>query len=167
MMVGGDDDDGGGGAVLSSNRSGNWPGAQQLPRNSARSLAGLPSRHRVGGIFTTCRATPASWQRRHLAPPRGSHPGSGRGAWWAAHSRRVAPRSAPCAGAPRPRQPSPARARLLETFSSRWRVSKHDESLQKSPMPLKKVAKPAAADPIRPPCWCRPRNALPPSPTRI
>jgi hypothetical protein len=147
-MVGGDDDDGGGGAVLSSNRSGNWPGAQQLPQNSARSLASLPSRQpeplHVGGIFTTCRATPASWQRRHLAPPRGSHPGSGRGAWRAAHSRGFAPRSAPCAGAPRPRQPSPARARLLETFSSRWRVSKHDESLQKSPMPLKKVSKPAA-----------------------
>ena len=71
MMVGGDDDDGGGGAVLSSNRSGNWPGAQQLPQNSARSLAGLPSRQpeplHVGGIFTTCRATPASWQRTPFA----------------------------------------------------------------------------------------------------
>ena len=162
MMVGGDDDDGGGGAVLSSNRSGNWPGAQQLPQNSARSLASLPSRQpeplHVGGIFTTCRATPASWQRTPFATSSRQPP-------WQRKGRMVGcPLPQSCApictmrgrSAPPPAL-SGARPRahpVLATFSRRWRrrwpspewpkVAKHDESRQKSPMPLKKVAKPGA-----------------------
>ena len=148
MMVGGDDDDGGGGAVLSSNRSGNWPGAQQLPQNSARSLASLPSRQpeplHVGGIFTTCRATPASWQRTPFATSSRQPP-------WQRKGRMVGcplPQScAPICTMRGRSAPPPALSGARPSFGDFFeplRVSKHDESLQKSPMPLKKVSKRAA-----------------------
>ena len=117
----------------------------------------VPEPLHVGGIFTTCRA-PASWQRTPFATSSRQPP-------WQRKGRVVGcPLPQSCApictmrgrSAPPPAL-SGARPRahpVLATFSRRWRrrwpspewpkVAKHDESRQKSPMPLKKVAKPAA-----------------------